>query len=121
MKATHCPLCFEPLEVRDVAPCMGCGWSPEEIEHCQSGRHAYAEYRLFETFTLTLCNVCVCEFHLYDPAFFGVPADTRIRHGHPSLVREIQPVGPLKDKGCPRCRYRLPFLAFVAAMRSMHP
>ena len=120
MQATHCPLCCEPLEIRDVAPCMGCGWFPEEIGHYHMSQHTYGEYRVFDAFTLTLCNVCVAEFHLYDPTYFGLPEGTRIRWDHPRLVREVRPTGVHKDKGCPKCLYRLPFLEFVASMRAMH-
>ena len=78
MKATHCPLCYEPLEVREVGPCMECGFDPKEIEHARAGIHTYAEYRIFGDLTLVLCDFCQCDFSSYDPTFFGLPRGTRV-------------------------------------------
>jgi len=117
MKATHCPLCYEPLEVRDVGPCMDCGFDPTEIEHARSGKHTYAEYRVFGDLSLVLCNFCWVDFASYDLTYFGLLPRSRIELG--DFVREIQPV-IAKDKCCVHCMRRLPFLAFVARAREIH-
>lgn len=122
MQATHCPLCYEPLEVREVGPCMGCGFDPEEIKHARAGIHHYAEYRIFGDLSLVLCNFCQCDFSSYDPTFFGLPRGTRVGMERPrgwEFVREVEPV-ITKDKCCIHCKRRLPFLEFVADARELH-
>lgn len=122
MKATHCPLCYEPLEVREVGPCMDCGFHPWEIEHARTGIHTYAEYRIFGELSLVLCSFCQCDFGSYDPTFFGLPRGIRVgmeRGRGWEFVREVQPfIG--KDKCCTQCGYRLKFLEFVARARELH-
>ena len=122
MQATHCPLCYEPLEVRDVGPCMDCGFYPEEIEHALAGMHTYAEYRIFGDLSLVLCSFCDADFASYDPTFFGLPRGNRIGLDRPQgweFVRAVPPV-ITKDKCCANCGYRLPFLEFVARARELH-
>ena len=50
MRRQQCPLCFGPLEVRDVAPCAECGAQPEEVEHLREGRHTYQVLRVLGGF-----------------------------------------------------------------------
>lgn len=122
MSATHCPLCYELLEVREVGPCMDCGFHPVEIEHARAGKHTYAEFRIFGELSLVLCNFCQCDFSSYDPTFFGLPRGTRVGMERPqgwAYVRDALPV-IVEDKCCAQCRYRLPFLEFVARAREMH-
>jgi hypothetical protein len=107
MKATHCPLCYEPLEVREVGPCMDCGCDPTEIEHARSGQHTYAEYRIFGDLSLVLCDFCRVDFSSYDWTFFGLPHGTRVGMEKPrgwQFVRDVQPVIK-KDKCCPKCGF----------------
>ena len=121
MKATHCPLCYEPLEVREVGPCMDCGFHPIDIEDARSGRHTYAEYRIFGDLSLVLCSFCQFDFCSYDPTFFGLPRGTHLEMQRRDwvFVRDVQPV-ITKDKCCVHCEYRLPFLEFVARARELH-
>ena len=122
MKSTHCPLCFEPLEVREVGPCMDCGVDSKEIEHAKDGMHTYAEYRIFADLSLVLCNFCQCDFSSYDPSFFGLPRGTPVGMERPrgwEFVREVQPV-ITKDKCCTRCGHRLPFLEFFSHAKELH-
>lgn len=101
---------------------MHFGFDPQEIEHAQIGKHAYAEYRIFGDLSLVLCNFCQCDFSSYDPTFFGLPRGTRVGMDGPrgwEFVREVQPV-ITKDKCCTHCGYRLPFLKFVARERELH-
>jgi hypothetical protein len=121
MQATHCPLCLEPLEVRDVAPCMDCGHDPVEIEHARAGKHTYADYRIFGDLSLVLCNFCEADFTSYDPAFFGLPRGTHLGPGARDwqFIRDV-PVAVTKDKCCAACGHRLPFLEFVMQARALH-
>ena len=69
----QCPVCFDFLETKEIAPCMDCGHFEEEIEHALSGKHTYAELRIFGDLTLVLCNFCMVDFGSYHPDFFGLP------------------------------------------------
>jgi hypothetical protein len=118
-RATHCPLCFEPLEVREVGPCMACGSHPREIDEARAGKHTYAEWCIFGELRLVLCNFCSSDFSSYDPTFFGLPRRTDIGMNTWQFVRDVQPM-IVKDKCCPACGHRLPFLEFVARARELH-
>ncbi len=121
MQATHCPLCYEPLEVRDVSPCMDCGHDPTEVEHARTGRHTFAVYRIFGDLSLVLCDFCHVDFSSYDPTYFGLPRRTRIGLGERGwqFIRDV-PSTVTKDKCCAACAHRLPFLEFVLHARDLH-
>ena len=119
MQATHCPLCYEPLEICEAGPCMDCGFDRTEIEHARAGMHTYAEYRIFGRLSLVLCNFCHVDFSSYDPTFFGLQSGSRIDICRWEFVREAPPI-IAKDKCCVKCGYRLPFLEFVAQARELH-
>lgn len=119
MQATHCPICYEPLEIREVGPCMECGSNPREIEDARTGKHTYAEYRIFGNLSLVLCNFCQVDFSSHDPIFFGLPRGTRVGlESGWEFVRDVQPM-IAKDKCCPKCGYRLPFLEFIVHAREL--
>jgi len=120
MKETHCPLCYQPLEVREVAPCHACGACPGEIDHFREGKHRYAEYEVFPGLQVVLCNICDIEFSQYDPVYFGLPPKTRVGFPKMRLVRKISAPVVERDKYCPSCRYRLAFLRFVQRARELH-
>ena len=115
--AKHCPLCYAPLEVRDVAPCMECGADPEEVQHFRDGTHTYHELEVLPGHRLVLCDFCMVDFGSYDPHFFGLPRGARLRFEHMKLIRDVQEVSMGKDKFCTSCGYRLKFLEFVRAVR----
>jgi hypothetical protein len=77
MKATHCPLCYELLEARDVAPCMDCG---HLVDLALTGKYTYAEYRYSGDLSLVLC-IYLVDFASYDPTYFGLPRGTCIDWG----------------------------------------
>lgn len=120
MSAEQCPLCFSPLETREVAPCMDCGHDPQELQHFAEGRHTFAEYRIFDSLSLVLCSFCQVDFGSYDPAYFGLPASARIGFEHISFVRDVVPPPHTFDKVCPECHRRLSFLQFLSAARELH-
>lgn len=120
MNDEFCPLCYSTLEVVDVAPCMECGAIPQEIEHALSGKHTYAEMRVFGDLTLVLCNFCQVDFGSYNPTFFGLPEDSRIGYEKMQFLRSVEDVFIGKDKYCPHCKHRRAFLEFVKNVRELH-
>jgi hypothetical protein len=120
MQETHCPLCYGPLEIRQVAPCDECGWRPNEIEHFHEGKHTYQEYEVFRGLFLTLCDFCFVDFASYKPAFFGLPREAKLGPGKMTLIRRIMQPSLEQDKFCPNCERRLSFLRFVQRAREHH-
>ena len=120
MQATNCPICFSPLESREVAACMDCGHDPQELQHFRDGKHTYAEYRIFDDLSLVLCDFCHADFSSYDPTYFGLPSKTSIGLGFTTPLRDVSPPGHTFDKVCTQCQHRLAFLEFVSAARSFH-
>ena len=116
MAESHCPICYGPLESREVAPCYDCGNDPTELEHLAEGRHIYAEMRVCGI-SVVLCNFCQVDFSSYDPAYFG--REKRMHLGREVVfVRDVANPQLSKDKYCPSCRRRLAFLRFVEKVRA---
>jgi hypothetical protein len=120
MNDSQCQICYTPLEVTDVAPCMECGNIPEEIEHALAGKHSYAEMRIFGDLTLVLCDFCQVDFGSSDPTYFGLPRDAKIGYEKMQYLKTVEEVFIGKDKYCPQCGYRLSFLKFVQQARDLH-
>ena len=120
MSESHCPLCYSLLEVADVAPCMECGNRVKEVEHAREGKHTYAEVQIFGDLTLVLCEFCQVDFGSFNPEVFGLPRGTRIGYDKMQFLRDVTEVRIAKDKVCPQCEYRLPFLRFVQRAREFH-
>ncbi len=116
MAETHCPICHEPLEVRDVAPCYDCGADPTELDHLAAGRHTYAEFEVLGA-NAVLCDFCRADFSSYDPTYFGRPPRTRPERNM-RFVREVRNPQPAKDKFCAHCNRRLAFLRFLRQARA---
>ena len=120
MSPDYCPLCYAKLETAEVAPCEECGHLGEEIEHAGSGRHTYAEMRIFGDLSLILCDFCQVDFGSHDPETFGLPPKTVIGFQKMQFVRSIDDCTIKKDKICPDCHHRVQFLTFVAHVRELH-
>ena len=118
-KHAHCPLCFEELETKDVAPCAECGHVEGEIEHALEGRHTFAEMRIFGGLSVVLCSFCQVDFGSFHAEFFGLSHDAQFGFHTMQFVRDV-PVFIGKDKVCPQCNLRLAFLKFVVAARELH-
>ena len=93
---------------------------PVELEHFLAGKHTYAEYRIFGSRTLTLCNTCWIDFGSYNPSYFGLKDGRRIQVGELEFLRDIIPPPETIDKVCPECEKRLGFLEFLASAREQH-
>ena len=120
MNTEKCPLCFACMEPREVAPCMDCGASPDELRHFHEGLHTYAEFRIFDSLRLILCNFCQVDFGSYQPEYFGLPDAARLGFGSMIWIREVNPPEKSFDKVCPDCGKRLAFLRFVSEARQLH-
>jgi len=101
---------------------MECGSDPREIDEALAGQHTYHEWCIFGDLTLVLCDFCSSDFASYDPKFFGLPLGTRLGMSSPRGLQFVRDVPPaiVKDKCCPRCGFRLPFLEFVVRARALH-
>jgi hypothetical protein len=120
MKREQCPVCFDFLEVKEVAPCFECGHREQEIEHALTGKHTYAEMRIFGDLMLVLCNFCMVDFGSYHPEFFGLPPSADIGFHKMQMVKELDKIEITKDKYCPTCEHRIQFLDFLVAARELH-
>ena len=100
---------------------MDCGNLPEELQHFHDGIHTYAEYRIFGSLSLVLCNFCFVDFGSYDPTHFGLPPRPRISISRFELVRDLYPPPERTyDYVCPDCGRRLAYLEFLVAARQLH-
>ncbi len=99
---------------------MDCGNDPQELQHFAEGKHTYAEYRIFGSLSLVLCNFCQVDFGSFDPTYFGLPASAHIGLERMSFVRHVDPPQRTFDKVCLECHRRLSFLQFVSAARELH-
>jgi len=99
---------------------MQCGNLPEEIEHALARKHSYAEVRIFGDLNLVLCDFCQVDFGSFKSEVFGLPKDVRIGYEKMQFLRIVEDVHIGKDKVCPSCKHRLPFLKFVQQARELH-
>jgi hypothetical protein len=118
MSESHCPICYTPLETREVAPCYDCGHDPAELVHLAERRHTYDEIETLGA-RAVLCDFCQSDFSSYDPTYFGLPRGARLGRPYMQLVRTLRDPRPATDKFCPQCRHRLAFLRFVAQARAV--
>jgi hypothetical protein len=118
MSESHCPLCYTPLEAREVAPCYDCGHDAEELLHLAERRHTYDEVETLGA-RVVLCDFCQSDFSSYDPTYFGLPPRTMIGRPHMTFVRRLDAPHSAVDKYCPECRHRLAFLRFVQQARDV--
>jgi len=115
MSESHCPLCYSELESRQVTPCMECGGDSFEMDHYEE--HMYKKYELYFGMRLVLCDFCDVDFGSYDPTFFGFPANKRVGWEDFKFIKDIHDKSLARDKYCPHCKLRLPFLQFVTKCR----
>jgi hypothetical protein len=117
MGQTQCPICYAPLEVRDVTPCVICGGWPDSVERFTPSAK-FAEWRLPAGPVLILCQACELEE-------FMVPGGWGFRLGHDAgslpinslqFVRNLPVPVIAKDKFCAQCDLRLAFLEVVASV-----
>src|SRR4051812_18768467 len=61
MSESYCPICYTPLEKREVAPCYDCGHDPDELRQLAAGEHEYAEVEVLGA-RAVLCDFCQGDF-----------------------------------------------------------
>lgn len=118
MYANPCPICYSPLEVRDVTLCTICGGWPTTIELFDPAE-VYREYLLPTGSTIVLCEQCVPqEFMSFGGWGFRLGLG---KNGLPisdlTLVRQLASPVFVKDQYCPTCDLRLTFLRLIAELK----
>src|SRR3954447_8807710 len=99
MAESHCPICYEALEARDVAPCFDCGALPSEMEHFLRGEHTFSEVIAFGV-PIVLCDFCQVDFSSYHPEYFNRPHGTKLGLAEFTFVGDVRDATPAKDKFC---------------------
>ena len=94
---------------------MECGGDELELDHYQD--HDYSEYNTYFGQKLILCDFCELDFSSYDPTYFGFPLGKRLGLMDWEFIRNIRDKELRKDKFCPKCEHRLPFLNFILRCR----
>jgi hypothetical protein len=111
---SQCPVCYTPLEVREVTPCLICGGWAEAVARFDPDA-PFSEFRLPRGRSLVLCNGCEVEEFMV-PGGWGY----RLAPAEKFPVNVLQRVRPLqtphlgRDKFCPTCNLRLAFLMVIA-------
>ena len=112
--ATHCPICYTELVIKNCTPCMDCGGNEKELDHYKE--YTYTEYQIIDNLHLTLCNFCDVDFGSYHPTYFGL--NKQLGYQHFNFVKTIADKNLRLDKYCPECQHCLSFLNFVVACRA---
>jgi hypothetical protein len=113
---TQCPVCFAPLEVRDVTPCFICGgWQP--MTERLDPQAKFRAWRLPSGETLVLCHGCELEDFMVKGGW-GYRLGLRAKPlplNDLQFLKVISMHASVKDKYCPQCKLPLAFLKIVAA------
>ena len=128
MSLTHCPICYEELEVVETTPCMDCGPSERSLEILRQDikenyahdSATYSKYRAFEKFECVICDLCTYDFMSYDPTYFGFNKDVKLWPSNFQFLKQIETPKIEKDKYCTNCGKRLAFLLFLKQVRGMN-
>lgn len=121
MKHSHCPLCFEELEVVETTPCIACGNFDFNIEVlkqdiAESYAHDsvnFANYRAFDKHEIILCDLCPFDMSSFDPEVFGLEKSKAISPSDFQFLTAIENPSIERDKFCLACNMRLAYLLFV--------
>lgn len=113
MSQSQCPVCYSPLEVRDVTSCFVCGgWDRPVATATVSAE--FTEFRLPDGQPLVLCRGCELE-ELMVPVGWGyqlVPGE-KLPVNAMQRVRTVTTPSLGRDKFCPTCNLRLAFLKLI--------
>jgi hypothetical protein len=116
----QCPVCYHQLEVRECDPCEDCGYLNHGITHSHKHLETYKIYEVYQGLRLTLCDFCAVDFGSYKPEYFGFTGKNPIAYQNFEFVRDVADPQVVKDKFCPECSSRLPFLKFLSEVRSLN-
>src|SRR5438067_12841062 len=104
MSQPQCPVCYTPLEVREVTPCFICGGWPGMVERFDPSAD-FGEYTLPNGGRIVMCRGCTLEE-------FMVPGGLSERLGlppHPlpvhalQFLHDVERPQVVRDKFCPGC------------------
>jgi hypothetical protein len=110
MSLLQCPVCFSPLEVRNVTPCDFCGGWPKAVDKFDS-TSTFSEFRLPDDSLLVLCNACVLEEFLVPHGFgYMLFPDSNHPLDELRLVKRLDNMQLRQDKYCSTCNSRFSFL-----------
>lgn len=102
------------MVVKELTPCMDCGWDEFELDHFET--HRYNEHEIAFGAKLVLCDYCETDFGSYQKSFFGFK-DRQLDMMDFKFVREVHDKSLRKGYFCPTCNMTAPFLEFVALCR----
>ncbi len=112
----QCPMCFEALEARLVAPCYMCGGIPDELDHLIQNYHSYAVYRFPSGTEMELCEACYLDMGSIAGEHWGLPRNQRLTTNDLALVRVDYSPTATWDQYCSNCKARL---AYLRALREI--
>jgi hypothetical protein len=115
MQWVQCPLCFTPLESREVTPCYICGGSPSSVEGFRTDQE-YRTWRLPSGRELILCHGCELEDFMCRGGWGKrlLPSSLPLAIHHLQFVRKMDRPQLGKDQYCPECNLRLAFITVIA-------
>lgn len=114
MSTRQCPICYSPLEVRDVTPCFACGGASESVARFDPAT-AFTESRLPSGRLIVLCPGCELEEFMV-PGGWGeqlCPGETLPVNGL-QRVRPVEEPRVGRDQFCPTCNLRLAMATMLA-------
>ena len=128
MTHTHCPVCYEELEVVETTPCIDCGASERSInllnqdikENYKHDSVQFSLYRAFEEIECVICDLCTLEFTSYNPEHFGFKKGIKMWPSNFQFLKHIEKPVIVKDKYCNNCNERLAFILFTLKLREIN-
>ena len=114
MSQLQCPVCYTPLEVRNVAPCFICGGWPESVARFDEDA-TLTEFRLPGGQLIVVCRSCELEEFMVPGGWgYRLAPDEKLPVNALQRVRTLPTPQLGRDKFCPSCNLRLAFLNVVA-------
>lgn len=114
MGRSQCPICYSPLEVRDVTPCFICGGWPEIVARFDPAI-GFTEARLPSGQSLVLCRGCRLEDFMVPGGWgYRLVPDEKLPVNALRWVRDVEEPRLGCDKFCTTCNLRLAFAEVIA-------
>jgi hypothetical protein len=114
MSHAQCPVCYAPLEERDVTPCFICGGWPEVVARLDPAGE-FTKFRLPSDKLIVLCYACELEEFMV-PGGWGdrLAPNQKLPRNALLPVESLSRPQLVRDKFCPACNLRLAFLMVIA-------
>jgi hypothetical protein len=114
MGQLQCPVCYSPLDFRDVTPCFVCGSWPEVVARFDA-TIAFTEFRLPWGRSIVLCRGCELEEFMVPGGWgYRLAPKEKLPVNVLQRVRAIDEPRLGRDKFCPACNIRLAFAQVIA-------